>query len=93
MFNPRIFANTEELNRIAQNSNRITSYNVCYTKLLREKVALLQEVDHIFIKGLKDNGLYDQVWQAGVMLLPIQSVGVMGDERTYERVVASYNFV
>ncbi len=53
-----------------------------------EKVALLQEVDHIFIKGLKDNGLYDQVWQAGVMLLPIQSVGVMGDERTYERVVA-----
>jgi GMP synthase (glutamine-hydrolysing) len=53
-----------------------------------EKVAILQEVDHIFIQGLKDNGLYDKVWQAGAMLLPIQSVGVMGDERTYERVVA-----
>ena len=53
-----------------------------------EKVAILQEVDYIFIQGLKDNGLYDMVWQAGAMLLPIQSVGVMGDERTYERVVA-----
>ncbi len=53
-----------------------------------EKVAILQEVDYIFIQGLKDNGLYDDVWQAGAMLLPIQSVGVMGDERTYERVVA-----
>lgn len=53
-----------------------------------EKVAILQEVDHIFIQGLKDQGLYDKVWQAGAMLLPIQSVGVMGDERTYERVVA-----
>ncbi len=53
-----------------------------------EKVAILQEVDHIFIKGLKNNGLYDMVWQAGAMLTPIQSVGVMGDERTYENVVA-----
>ncbi|GAB2534779.1 glutamine-hydrolyzing GMP synthase [Rufibacter soli] len=53
-----------------------------------EKVAILQEVDHIFISSLKKTGLYDQVWQAGAMLLPIQSVGVMGDERTYERVVA-----
>jgi GMP synthase (glutamine-hydrolysing) len=53
-----------------------------------EKVRILQEVDYIFIKGLKDSGLYDQVWQAGSMLLPIQSVGVMGDERTYEQVVA-----
>lgn len=53
-----------------------------------EKVKTLQEVDHIFIQGLKDEGLYDQVWQAGSMLLPVQSVGVMGDERTYERVVA-----
>lgn len=53
-----------------------------------EKVAILQEVDHIFINGLKEKGLYDDVWQAGAMLLPIQSVGVMGDERTYERVVA-----
>lgn len=53
-----------------------------------EKVRLLQEADYIFIKGLKDNDLYNQVWQAGVMLLPVQSVGVMGDERTYENVVA-----
>lgn len=53
-----------------------------------EKVRILQEVDHIFIQGLKDEGLYHQVWQAGAMLLPVQSVGVMGDERTYEQVVA-----
>ncbi|MCR9254315.1 MAG: glutamine-hydrolyzing GMP synthase [bacterium] len=53
-----------------------------------EKVAILQEVDHIFINGLKESGLYDDVWQAGAMLLPVQSVGVMGDERTYEQVVA-----
>jgi GMP synthase (glutamine-hydrolysing) len=53
-----------------------------------EKVQILQEVDAIFINGLKSYGLYDKVWQAGSMLLPIQSVGVMGDERTYERVVA-----
>ncbi|MFV0366271.1 MAG: glutamine-hydrolyzing GMP synthase [Mangrovibacterium sp.] len=53
-----------------------------------EKVRILQEADHIFIQGLKDAGLYNDVWQAGVMLLPVQSVGVMGDERTYENVVA-----
>lgn len=53
-----------------------------------EKVRILQEVDYIFIQGLKDNGLYDDVWQAGSMLLPVQSVGVMGDERTYEQAVA-----
>jgi GMP synthase (glutamine-hydrolysing) len=53
-----------------------------------EKVRVLQEVDHIFIQGLKDDGLYDQVWQAGAILLPVSSVGVMGDERTYEKVVA-----
>jgi len=53
-----------------------------------EKVALLQEVDHIFIQGLRDEGLYDQVWQAGAILLPVRSVGVMGDERTYENAVA-----
>ncbi|MBO6662852.1 MULTISPECIES: glutamine-hydrolyzing GMP synthase [Roseivirga] len=53
-----------------------------------EKVAILQEVDYIFINGLKEKGLYDDVWQAGAMLLPIHSVGVMGDERTYEQVVA-----
>jgi len=53
-----------------------------------EKVRILQEVDYIFIKGLKDWGLYDDVWQAGAILLPVQSVGVMGDERTYENAVA-----
>ena len=53
-----------------------------------EKVRVLQEVDAIFINGLKEYGLYDKVWQAGSILLPIQSVGVMGDERTYEKVVA-----
>ena len=53
-----------------------------------EKVTLLQEADHIFISNLKKSGFYDQVWQAGTILLPIQSVGVMGDERTYEQVVA-----
>lgn len=53
-----------------------------------EKVHILQEVDHIFISKLKESGLYEEVWQAGVILLPIQSVGVMGDERTYESVVS-----
>ena len=53
-----------------------------------EKVRILQEADKIFIDGLRDYGLYDKVWQAGVMLLPVQSVGVMGDERTYENCVA-----
>lgn len=53
-----------------------------------EKVRILQEVDAIFIDGLKSWGLYDSVWQAGAILLPVHSVGVMGDERTYEKVVA-----
>ena len=53
-----------------------------------EKVRILQEADKIFIDGLREAGLYGQVWQAGVMLLPVQSVGVMGDERTYESCVA-----
>ncbi len=53
-----------------------------------EKVRILQDVDDVFIGGLKAEGLYDKVWQAGAMLLPVQSVGVMGDERTYENVVA-----
>ena len=52
-----------------------------------EKVKILQEVDSIFINSLKKERLYDKVWQAGAMLLPIKSVGVMGDERTYERCV------
>lgn len=53
-----------------------------------EKVRLLQEADAIYVDHLKQTGLYDQVWQAGAILLPIQSVGVMGDERTYEQAVA-----
>ena len=56
--------------------------------ITEEKVALLQNVDAIFIDSLKSAGLYDSVWQAGAILLPIQSVGVMGDERTYEKVIA-----
>lgn len=54
----------------------------------KEKVRIIQEVDAIYIDGLKRDGLYDQVWQAGSIFLPINSVGVMGDERTYEYVVA-----
>jgi GMP synthase (glutamine-hydrolysing) len=56
--------------------------------ITKEKVRILQEVDAIFIEGLKTHGLYDRVWQAGAILLPVNSVGVMGDERTYEKVVA-----
>ncbi len=56
--------------------------------ITQEKVNLLQQVDAIFINGLKQNNLYDKVWQAGAILLPIQTVGVMGDERTYDKVVA-----
>ncbi|NJK98777.1 MAG: glutamine-hydrolyzing GMP synthase [Bacteroidetes bacterium] len=53
-----------------------------------EKVQILQEVDDIYVEGLKQYNLYNQVWQAAAILLPVQSVGVMGDERTYENVVA-----
>jgi GMP synthase (glutamine-hydrolysing) len=53
-----------------------------------EKVHILQEVDSIYVNGLKKHNLYDKVWQAGAVLLPIYTVGVMGDERTYERVAA-----
>jgi GMP synthase (glutamine-hydrolysing) len=53
----------------------------------REKLRILKEADEIFIEGLKKHDLYDKVWQAGVILLPVQSVGVMGDERTYENAV------
>lgn len=56
--------------------------------ITEEKVRILQEVDDIFISCLKDSGEYDNVWQAGAILLPVQSVGVMGDERTYEKAVA-----
>lgn len=53
-----------------------------------ERVKLLQEADHIYMSLMREWGLYDQIWQAGAILLPVQSVGVMGDERTYESVVA-----
>jgi GMP synthase (glutamine-hydrolysing) len=57
-------------------------------EITREKIHLVQEADDIYIKTLKRYGLYDRIWQAGAILLPVQSVGVMGDERTYEYVVA-----
>lgn len=56
-------------------------------EITREKLQILKEADDIFISGLQKHGLYDAVWQAGVILLPVQSVGVMGDERTYENTV------
>jgi GMP synthase (glutamine-hydrolysing) len=56
--------------------------------ITKEKVEMLQLADDVFISSLKEAHLYDEVWQAGVILLPVQSVGVMGDERTYENVVA-----
>jgi GMP synthase (glutamine-hydrolysing) len=56
-------------------------------EITTEKVRILQEADYIFIEGLKNSGLYDQVWQAGAIFLPVNSVGVMGDERTYENVI------
>ena len=57
-------------------------------EITNEKIKILQEVDSIFIEGLKNYDLYDKVWQAGAMLLSVKSVGVMGDERTYEECVA-----
>ncbi|MEX0823213.1 MAG: glutamine-hydrolyzing GMP synthase [Balneolaceae bacterium] len=56
--------------------------------ITKEKLDLLKEADHIFIQSLRKHGLYDKVWQALTVLLPVQSVGVMGDERTYEFTVA-----
>ncbi|MFC2098802.1 glutamine-hydrolyzing GMP synthase [Bacteroidota bacterium] len=56
--------------------------------ITEDKVRMLQEADDIFIGGLMETGFYEEVWQAGVILLPVQSVGVMGDERTYEKAVA-----
>ena len=53
-------------------------------EVTEEKVKLLQEADDIYISSLQEEGLYDEVWQAATILLPIKSVGVMGDERTYE---------
>lgn len=57
-------------------------------EITEEKVQLLQEADHIYVQALKDNHLYATVWQAGAILLPVKSVGVMGDERTYEFTIA-----
>ena len=57
-------------------------------EVTEEKVRLLQEADHVYTKGLKDHHLYGTIWQAGAILLPVKSVGVMGDERTYEFTVA-----
>jgi GMP synthase (glutamine-hydrolysing) len=57
-------------------------------EVTEEKVRLLQEADHVYTTGLKQHGLYSAVWQAGAILLPVKSVGVMGDERTYEFTVA-----
>ena len=57
-------------------------------EVTEEKLNILREADDIFIRGLREAGLYDQIWQAGVILLPVRSVGVMGDERTYENPVA-----
>ncbi len=57
-------------------------------EITKQKVQILQDVDSIFIEGLKRDGLYKDVWQAGAIFLPVQSVGVMGDERTYENAVA-----
>jgi GMP synthase (glutamine-hydrolysing) len=57
-------------------------------EITEEKVRLCQEADAIYINKLKQHNLYNTVWQAGAILLPIQSVGVMGDERTYEYTVA-----
>ena len=57
-------------------------------EVTRERLRILQDVDHIYISTMKEMGLYDEVWQAFAVLLPVQSVGVMGDERTYENVVA-----
>ena len=57
-------------------------------EITEEKVQLLQKADDIFIKALKDNNLYATIWQAGAILLPVKSVGVMGDERTYEFTLA-----
>ncbi|HZE85025.1 MAG TPA: glutamine-hydrolyzing GMP synthase [Puia sp.] len=57
-------------------------------EVTEDKVRLLQEADHLYVKALKDHHLYSTVWQAGAILLPVKSVGVMGDERTYEFTIA-----
>jgi GMP synthase (glutamine-hydrolysing) len=56
-------------------------------EITQQKIDMLQEADAIFIDSLKEHQLYDSVWQAGAIFLPVQSVGVMGDERTYQHVI------
>lgn len=60
----------------------------CLGEVNAENIRILQEADAIYIQMLRENQLYDLIWQAGAILLPVQSVGVMGDERTYEKAVA-----
>lgn len=57
-------------------------------EITEENISLLQKADYIYIKNLRDAGLYEKIWQAGAILLPVHTVGVMGDERTYEKVIA-----
>ena len=57
-------------------------------EVTEEKVKLLQDADDIYVRGLKEHKLYSSIWQAGSILLPVKSVGVMGDERTYEHTLA-----
>ena len=82
--NKAISAYFEEINTVEQGSFPSISASVVDSL----EVNILQEVDAIFIQGLKKWELYDQVWQAGAIFLPVNSVGVMGDERTYENCVA-----
>jgi GMP synthase (glutamine-hydrolysing) len=60
----------------------------CLGEISKERLSILKEADKIYTDALKKEGLYDEIWQAGAILLPVQSVGVMGDERTYEQVLA-----
>ncbi len=69
-------------------ASSVSVFGLTTTIISLKSDLFLQESDDIYISALKEDGLYDQVWQAGAILLPVQSVGVMGDERTYESVVA-----
>jgi GMP synthase (glutamine-hydrolysing) len=53
-----------------------------------ERLAILREADSIVIEEITRAGLYDEIWQAFAVLVPVKTVGVMGDERTYEKVIA-----
>ena len=83
----------DQNNVIGESIPRLSKYNFLLNKYVsffinEEKVKILQEADAIYVEGLKNHGLYNQVWQAGAILLNVQSVGVMGDERTYENCIA-----